>query len=51
METDTIHPVVKRLFIWSAPILFVICTITLVGIMRFIPPPHPDWSAERIAAV
>ena len=52
METDPISPVVRRIFIWSAPALFVIATVSIVVLMRLLlPAPHPAWSAERIAGV
>ena len=31
MDTDAAHPLVRKSFIWSAPVLFVVCSIAMVG--------------------
>lgn len=51
MNPDPISPIIRRCFIWSGPILIALATVTIVGVMRLVPPPRPAWSAERIAAV
>jgi hypothetical protein len=51
MTADPISPTVRRCFIWTGPVLIVLATVTIVGVMRLVPPPRPAWSAEQIADV
>ena len=37
--------------VWAGPVFFVLYLIALAGFARFVPPPAPSWSADRIAEV
>ncbi|MGV0735047.1 hypothetical protein ABQF35_05075 [Mycobacterium syngnathidarum] len=49
MTADYVHPLVRRGFILSGPLLMVVFCGAVLGPMGFIPPPRPTWSAQRIA--
>jgi len=37
--------------VWAGSVFFVLYLIALVGFARFVPPPAPSWSADRIAEI
>ena len=40
---------IQLVCVWSAPVFLVLYAIAFIGIAGFIPPPSPQWSAQRIA--